>query len=60
MDSENFSRTKWLIRQTILKIIVAILFFIAGFFVLYGVKKALGIDIFQNMSLWEFLESLFS
>ena len=59
MDNENFSRIKLFIRRTILKILIAALFFIVGFFILYGVKKALGIDIFQNMSFWEFLMSLF-
>jgi hypothetical protein len=60
MDNDNFNRTKWLIRRTLMKIAIAVIFFVAGFFVLYGAKKALGIDIFQNMTFWEFLMSLFS
>ena len=42
------------------KILSTIVVLIIAFFILYGAKKALGIDIFQNMSLWDFLEMLIS
>ena len=46
-------------RETLLKILATIVVFIIAFFILYGVKRALGIDIFNNMTFWEFLMSLF-
>ncbi|MBN2158603.1 MAG: hypothetical protein JW807_04350 [Spirochaetes bacterium] len=47
-------------RLAILKILITIAVLIVAFFLLYGVKKLLGIDIFKGQTFWEFLVMLFS
>jgi hypothetical protein len=60
MGDNIFRRAKSFIGRVIIKILIIIAVFIITFFLLYGIKRALGIDIFEHRSLWDILETLFS